>query len=141
MELTPDIRARLKTLLEERGETGYSLNQKLSISATTISNYLNGKITKADNTKIKAICELLGKDISWLETGMDSIAETLDTNKEVESSETLLKQLLLRLSSKDDQFTNLRQDLYHIQNDLNIIKKELSHLKNEIAYPKQRPNK
>ena len=138
MELTSEIRKRLKNLMEEKGATGYSLNQKLGISATTISKYLNGKIIKADNTKLKAICELLGKNLEWLETGDMSTDEISDTNIDVENQDELLKQLLLNLSGKDDLFINLRQELYNIHNDLNTIKKELSHLKNEISISKEK---
>lgn len=63
MELTPEIRERLKEIMNSNNDTGYTLNKKLGISATTIGNYLNGKITKADNTKLKAMCDLWGIDL------------------------------------------------------------------------------
>ena len=73
MELTPEIRERLKEIMNSNNDTGYTLNKKLGISATTIGNYLNGKITKADNTKLKAMCDLWGIDLLWLETGQDMV--------------------------------------------------------------------
>ncbi len=59
MELTPEIQKRLLHFMKLKKETGYTIHQKTGISATTIGNYLNGKVKKADNTKIKVICELL----------------------------------------------------------------------------------
>ena len=44
MELTPEIRERLKEIMNSNNDTGYTLNKKLGISATTIGNYLNGKM-------------------------------------------------------------------------------------------------
>ena len=56
MELTPEIQKRLLHFMKLKKETGYTIHQKTGISATTIGNYLNGKVKKADNTKIKVIC-------------------------------------------------------------------------------------
>ena len=62
-------------------------------------------------------------------------------NKEIDTSETLLRQLLLKLQCKDDQYVNLHQNLWQIRNDLNSIKKELAHLKDELAQHKQKTDK
>ena len=132
MELTSDIRKRLQELMKERGETGYSLNRKLGISATTISNYLNGKIRKADNTKIQAICTFLGKDIHWLETGTDMNMAEASNPITVENTDELLKQILMRLTGKEEQFSILRKDLHHLQTNLDSLKKEVVHLKEQI---------
>jgi len=136
MELTPEIRQRLKTLMESKKETGYTLNRKLGISATTIGNYLNGKITKADNTKIKAMCDLWGVDMEWLETGTDIVQQPQETETEENRPEQLLKQILLKLNAKDDQYNNIRKDLHLIRDNINVIRKEILNLKKEINHSK-----
>ena len=75
MELTPEIQKRLLHFMKLKKETGYTIHQKTGISATTIGNYLNGKVKKADNTKIKVICELL--EISLEQLLMMSYTATL----------------------------------------------------------------
>ncbi|MDE5612921.1 MAG: helix-turn-helix domain-containing protein [Odoribacter sp.] len=134
MELTPEIRERLKTLMESRKETGYTLNRKLGISATTIGNYLNGKITKADNTKIKAMCDLWGVDMKWLETGLHTVQSAEEINPENENPEQLLKQILLRLEGKDDQYALISQDIRLIKDNLSTIYKNLNRLIEELQH-------
>lgn len=132
MELTPEIRERLKTLMESRNETGYTLNRKLGISATTIGNYLNGKITKADNTKIKAMCDLWGVEMKWLETGLHTVQSVEEITPENENPAELLKQILLRLEGKDDQYALINQDIRLIKASLNTIYKSLTRLIEEL---------
>lgn len=132
MELTPEIRERLKTLMESRKETGYTLNRKLGISATTIGNYLNGKITKADNTKIKAMCDLWGVDMKWLETGLHTVQSAEEIIPENENPEQLLKQILPRLEGKDDQYALISQDIRLIKDNLSTIYKNLNRLIEEL---------
>ena len=139
MELTPEIRQRLKTLMESKRETGYTLNRKLGISATTISNYLNGKITKADNTKIKAMCDLWGVDMEWLETGLDIVQHPKEIEPEDNSPEYLLKQILMKLNGKDDQYSNIRKDIHLIRENINTIRQELNRLREEFTQSKQIP--
>ena len=131
MELTPEIRQRLKNLMEINQETGYTLNKKLGISATTIGNYLNGIVTKADNIKIKAMCDLWGVDMEWLETGVHKVQQPEETETE-ESLEELLKQILLRLNSKDEQYHVLRQDILLMRENLQSIYKNLNMLLQEM---------
>ena len=135
MELTPEIRSRLKSVMENNNDTGYTLNKKLGISATTIGNYLNGKITKADNTKLKAMCELWGISMEWLEFGHDMVKcpGEPETIPEEETTESTLKQILLKLSSQDAQFNNLRKDILSLKEHLEEIKKEMTHLKKKKA--------
>lgn len=134
MELTPEIRERLKILMESRKETGYTLNRKLGISATTIGNYLNGKITKADNTKIKAMCDLWGVDMKWLETGLHTVQCAEEIIPENENPEELLKQILLRLEGKDDQYALISQDIRLIKDNLSTIYKNLNRLIEELQH-------
>ena len=132
MELTPEIRQRLKTLMESKNETGYTLNRKLGISATTIGNYLNGKITKADNTKLKAMCDLWGIDMEWLETGLDSLQHPKETEPKNENPEQLFKQILLKLDGKDDQYSSLRKDIFLIRENITTISRNLSILAENV---------
>lgn len=132
MELTPEIQERLKILMESRKETGYTLNRKLGISATTIGNYLNGKITKADNTKIKAMCDLWGVDMKWLETGLHTVQSAEEITPENENPEQLLKQILLRLEGKDDQYALISRDIRLIKDNLSTIYKNLNRLIEEL---------
>lgn len=132
MELTPEIRQRLKTLMESKKDTGYTLNRKLGISATTIGNYLNGKITKADNTKIKAMCDLWGVDMEWLATGQDMVQHPKETEPENVSPEDLLRQILIKLNGKDAQYSNIRKDILLIRDNLNSIRKELISIKEQM---------
>lgn len=135
MELTPKICQRLKSAMESKNETGYTINQELGISATTISNYLNGKITNADNTKIKVICNFLEIDIIWLKTGETNLACHFQEKKEEYakgSTENLLNQVLLVMNSKDEQFTHIRKDTRTILDVVNSMKKELGKLKKEV---------
>ena len=135
MELTPEICQRLKSTMESKNETGYTIHQKLGISATTIGNYHNGKITNADNTKIKAICDFLGIDMIWLETGETNLVCRSEEKKEEYpqgSTENLLNQILLALNSKDEQFTHIRKDTHAILDVVNSMKKEVALLKKEI---------
>lgn len=131
MELTPEIRQRLKNLMESKQDTGYTLNKKLGISATTISNYLNGKITKADNQKIKAMCDLWGVDMAWLETGVHKVEQPEETESET-SLEEVLKQILIRLNSQDEQYNNLRHEVLLIRDNLHTIYKNQNMLLKEI---------
>ncbi len=126
MELTPEIRERLKTAMANKKETGYTINAKLGISATTIGNYLNGKIKKADKTKLKVICDLLGITLEWLQYGQDLVKTPAESGKEGSSQENtdqLLKQIVLLLSSKDEQYVQIRRELEKIRTDINEIKK------------------
>lgn len=137
MELTPEIRLRLKSIMESRHDTGYTLNKKLGISATTIGNYLKGKVTRADTSKLTLMCKLWGIDLNWLETGQDMVkssesTETTDTSAEG-NIDHMLKQILLKLSSKNDQFINIRKDIQVLRENLGEIKKEVVHLKQEIT--------
>ena len=135
MELTPEICQRLKSVMEIKNETGYTIHKKLGISATTIGNYLNGKITNADNTKIKAICNFLEIDIVWLKTGDTNPTFRFKEKKEEYvkgNTEDLLNQLLLAINAKDEQFTHIRKDTHTILELINSMKKEISQLKKEI---------
>lgn len=135
MELTPEICQRLKSAMESKNETGYTIHKKLGISATTIGNYLNGKITNADNTKIKAICHILEIDIIWLETGeINLVCRPEEKSEEYTkgSTENLFNQILLAMNSKDEQFTHIRKDTRTILDVVNSMKKEIGKLKKEI---------
>ncbi len=125
MELTPEIRERLKTAMVNKKETGYTINAKLGISATTIGNYLNGKIKKADKTKLQVICELLGITLEWLQYGQNLVKTPAEPDKEdsQENTDQLLKQIVLLLSSKDEQYIQIRRELEKIRTDINEIKK------------------
>lgn len=127
MELTPEIRERLKTAMGNKKENGYTINAKLGISATTIGNYLNGKIKKADKTKLKVICDLLGISLEWLEFGHDmvSVEPREDTQLAQDTPEQMMKQILLQLSSKDEQFIHIRRELERLRNEISEIKKVL----------------
>ena len=135
MELTPEICQRLISVMEFKNITGYTIHKKLGISATTISNYLNGKIKNADNTKIKAICDLLDIDMKWLETGETNIVCRSDEQiKEYTegSAEYLQNQILLALTAKDDQFKHIRKDTSSILDMINLMKKDMNKIKQEI---------
>lgn len=144
MELTEEIRNRLRTAIRAKGETGYTINAKTGISATTIGNYINidSKIKKADNTKLKVICNLLDIDLDWLETGDTNLvkcpeAEILQEASETEiTTEDLLKQILLKISSKDDQFGHIYKAMNSNHNDvlkrIDKLEKKLENLQKEI---------
>lgn len=137
MELTPEIRLRLKSIMESRHDTGYTLHKKLGISATTIGNYLKGKVTRADTSKLTIMCEYWGIDLTWLETGQDMVKSSESTETSGPSAEGnidhMLKQILLKLSSKNDQFINIRKDIQVLRENLGDIKKEVAQLKQEIT--------
>lgn len=123
MELTSEIRQRLKDSMESRNETGYTIHQKLEISATTIGNYLSGKVKKADNIKIKTICDLLKIDMRWLKTGEVGITSENNVvchpeDKEEEyakgSTEHLLNQILLIMTANNEQFSLSRKDMHNM---------------------------
>ena len=136
MELTPEIRERLKEIMNSNNDTGYTLNKKLGISATTIGNYLNGKITKADNTKLKAMCDLWGIDLLWLETGQDMVQSPKVPISNTESvkgtTEQILQQIYLEIKARNDQFTYIRKENGVIHEEFDKLKKELNRLTQEI---------
>lgn len=128
MELTPDIRQRLKAAMENKKETGYTINAKLGISATTIGNYLNGKITNADNTKLKVICDLLGITLEWLQYGQN-IVKSPDTIPSKENlphidSQEMLEQILLRFHSHEEQLIYIRHKLENILKEVKDLKQD-----------------
>lgn len=139
MELTPEIRERLKSVMDSKNETGYTINQKLGISATTVGNYISpkNKIMKADNIKLKAICDLLEIDMEWLEFGHDMVKDRkgpeIKEGPAEGSNEYMLKQILLKINGKNDQFSNIRKDTSLIRDDMGEIKKEVVHLKKEMT--------
>lgn len=135
MELTLEICQRLKSAMESRNITGYTIHKALGISATTIGNYLNGKITNADNTKMKAICLFLKIDIVWLETGEKSvICESNENEEEYDKGNTeyILEQILLIITANSDQLKVSRKDTCNILDVVNSMKKDIATLKKEV---------
>ena len=133
MELTPEIQKRLLHFMKLKKETGYTIHQKTGISATTIGNYLNGKVKKADNTKIKVICELL--EISHEQLLIEGIIKEIpeDKDKTSENKENgelyYLKEIFRKLQNNDDQYLTLRKDMELIRNELRKVKKQIGTLK------------
>lgn len=154
MELTDDVRKRLRAAMEAKKETGYTINAKTGISATTVGNYINedSRIKKADNTKLQVICNLLEIDYSWLETGVANLVKSPEDSLPEESlpevaekeltTEAILKQILLKMSSKDDQFSFIHKEMHSFREavmkkietmgeEIVSLKKEFKKLKKE----------
>ena len=133
MELTPEIQKRLLHFMKLKKETGYTIHQKTGISATTIGNYLNGKVKKADNTKIKVISELLEISLEQLliEGIIKEIPEDKDKTSENKENGELyyLKEIFRKLQNNDDQYLTLRKDMELIRNELRKVKKQIGTLK------------
>ena len=140
MELTPEIRQRLKSAMDSKNETGYTINKKLGISATTIGNYINedSKVNKADNIKLKAICDLLEIDMEWLEFGQENNLlkrpEDRLAGKDTPEGTTdeIIRQIFLKMSTKDEQFNCLRKEMRLIREEMKNMKEEINKLKTEI---------
>lgn len=137
MELTPEIRKRLKSVMDSKNETGYSINKKTGISATTIGNYVNedSKTDTADDHKLEAICKLLEIDINWLQYGGDIVKSTseMKSEQEKETPETMLKQIFLKLNSRDEQFNYIRKENHTLKENINKITQGVDKLAQEMT--------
>lgn len=127
MELTLEIRERLHYFMQLKHETGYTIHQKTDISATTVGNYLKGKVKKADNTKIKVICNVLGITLEQLLLG-EGIHEPHDikgTATEDKDIQYYIKEIFRKLQGADDQYLTLRKDMEFLRKEIQDLKKEI----------------
>ena len=129
MPLSKEIQERLAQAIRKKGLTNYKIAKELKISATTLSNYLKGKVKKPDNTKLEAICNLLGISTHWLYTGQDFSHKPSSLSTAIEEK---LNQIALQLQSKDDQYLNLHKDLEYIRKFILNLYKETISLKEEV---------
>ena len=133
MPLSKEIQERLAQAIRKKGLTNYKIAKELKISATTLSNYLKGKVKKPDNTKLEAICNLLGISTHWLYTGQDLVCDSSHKPSSLSTAiEEKLNQIALQLQSKDDQYLNLHKDLEYIQKFILNLYKETISLKEEV---------
>lgn len=109
---------RLKSIMLKREITNYKLAQKLDISKSTITNYLNG-ITIPKNAKLEAISKALNVNPVWLLTGEESeeiVAEnpvgysTGEPNKILTPAE-MLNNLMRSFSGLEAEVKRLRKEL------------------------------
>lgn len=129
MLLTKEIRQRLKNAITSQKISNYKIAKELNISATTLSNYLTGKVKKADNTKIEAICRLLGISLHWLVTGQDMVklsGSIKQTSSESVDLKEVIKQIFIMLQSKDDQYLTIHQDVDRLQREFAELKKAIN---------------
>lgn len=128
MLLTNEIRERLQHSIKAHKLSNYKIAKELNISATTLSNYLTGKVKKADNTKIEAICRVLGISLQWLVTGQDMVKVPSGKHTTTESVDLkeVVKQIFLMLQSREDQYLNLHQDVDNLRRELSEFKKQIS---------------
>ncbi len=136
MQLTKEVQERLKQAIAIKGYSHYKIAKELNISATTISNYLTGKIRKPDNTKLKAICHLLGININWLLTGQDMVGATFNDQTDMPEKENInykFEQILLMLQARNDQYLNIHKDLEHIHRYINNLHTEILTIKEIIS--------
>lgn len=136
MQLTKEVQERLKQAIAIKGYSHYKIAKELNISATTISNYLTGKIRKPDNTKLKAICRLLGINLNWLLTGQDMVGAALDGETDLPEEGDIdykFEQILLMLQARNDQYLNIHKDLEHIHRYINNLHTEIVTIKEIIS--------
>jgi len=132
MLLTDEIRQRLATAIKKQGFSNYRIAKELHISATTLSNYLEGKVNKADNTKIEAICRLLDISLQWLLTGQDMIKmpsdKNLPENEVPVDLKEVVKRIFLMLQARNDQYLSLHKDVDRLRHEFSSFKQEISKL-------------
>lgn len=132
MLLTDEIRKRLEHTIIQQKLSNYKIAKELNISATTLSNYLTGKVKKADNTKIEAICRVLGISLHWLTTGQNKVSMSeYQVHPEAPESEDLkevVKQIFLILQAREDQYLNIHQDVNRLRTELSEFKQEIHRL-------------
>lgn len=129
MLLTKEIRQRLKNAITSQKISNYKIAKELNISATTLSNYLTGKVKKADNTKIEAICRLLGVSLHWLVTGKDMVklpGSIKQTPSEPVDLQEVIKQIFIMLQSRNDQYQTIHQDVDRLQREFSELKKVIN---------------
>lgn len=98
---------RLQELMSENGYTKYRVAKELTMSASTIANYLNGK-TRPDITKLEEISRFFGVNRHWLLTGegdkkrVDSFPINHQNSELGEQGETSLVRLITILEKQTD---------------------------------------
>lgn len=134
MQLTKEVQERLEQAIATRGFSHYKIAKELKISATTISNYLTGKIKKPDNTKLEAICHLLGINMEWLLTGRHMVCINTDKEKspEKDSVEYKFEKILMMLQTKNDQYQNLHKDMEYFQKFMDKIQADIIEIKESL---------
>ena len=139
MILTPEIRERLKSVMLAKRVTGYTIKEKLGISATTVGNYVNAdsKTKKADSIKIVAICKCLGITPEWLEYGFDTVKspEEEEEGTELTNEEFITKSIediRSKLESVQDQYSVLRKDNVTLNRRLDDITKVLLSMQKDL---------
>lgn len=113
-KLTEEQQQRLKKYLQEKGITKYRIAHETNLSATTISNYLNGN-TKPDQIKWGLVRKYLGITDEWLQTGLDTFnnspaSNSPDDNLPAQLNEKI-EEIRRMFQSRDDQYLNLHKDL------------------------------
>ena len=68
-----DFSQRLKTLMKQNGITKFKLSKQLSVSPSTVANWLNGE-SSPNIERVRQIADLFGVSTDYLLTGNESAA-------------------------------------------------------------------